>query len=326
MRKSAPNGPRGGRSSWRDPSTDDSKSVVHSDEKNAQSLWSVASDGSVRRLGWPPPGEYAWTFFGEETGSDRMTPSPDGNRVAYVDKKSLKIRELATGKDATVHPTVAATEVGILGWSADGHQLLYAKMLHPPPPPNAEADVFGDDATYVRYDVETGERREIELPGIYSGWLPTGEIVVVKAGGLKLVAAGKGTSRTLTTIPSNFHQVSVSADGTHIAAITSSDGSVIVDIDVPAAKTTVRTTPTPFAEQQWPQLSPRSHRLAYLRTTRLPLGRTTSVLVVEGRELPGSASSALLGFDWLDEHAIVLKRADGLLVVDADTGEVRNGK
>lgn len=304
------------------------KLIAQSEHDRGDSLWWVSTDGGVERSAWPPEGTYTWTFT-SEVGSDRLTPSPDGARVAYVEKRSLAIRDIATGKTIVIHRSAPQTDAAITAWSPDGGELLYATMPHPPRASDAEADTFQDDPTYHRHDLRTGRTAIVVLPGIYAGWLATGEIVVAVSASQKLVAVHGGTSRDVTDLPFHYSQVNVSADGMRMVASASREGErpgetmeVIVGIDAHTAKTTPLTRPSGYAEQQWPAVSPGRKQLAYIRTTHPRSGVPTHTIVVDGRDVTAPASEPL-AFTWLDDDAIALERRDGLVVIDATTGEVR---
>jgi hypothetical protein len=307
-----------------------SRIVVFPGPAGDDSLWRVSSDGAVEPLDWPPASARRSSRFALAAGTDRPTPSPDGTRVAYVEDRSLAIRELATGRTTVVHRAVADTEVAITAWSPDGGELLYATMPHPPPDPDSETDLFGDDPTYHRYDIGTCAVARVAIAGTYVGWLPTGELVIEPdPGGQKLLAVKEAATRVLTREPFRYGEVRISADGKRLVATASRPDprggetiERIVAVDPRTGETTPLTPPGGFAEHANPALSPGTNRLAYVRVARLASGSTTKILVVDGREVT-TASQDLFGFEWIDDDAIVLRRARELVVIDASSGEVR---
>jgi hypothetical protein len=283
-------------------------------------LHRVSSDGTITPVKMPAGTRWGG---GSPDGSEDPILSPDGTRLAFVQRGSIQVRPLEGGKSTVVVSGYLWEMLLITGWSPDGRHLIY--FLGPPQADDAPPSKVTESQHYV-YDLKTRERRKINLKGSLCGWLPNGQMLL-----------HDGEHRTLSSMPlepggkvtvlykeaAEFGQIELSPDGRQIALSTNkpndTSSAQLVTLDLASGKVTPLSKPGEWAQYQWPKWSPSGRRMGWLERTGMVEGRPLSVLAVDGKVITKPAE--LVDYLWLTDTSLVVVGLEALLVVDAGTGK-----
>lgn len=293
------------------------KLVTISDRTQGDTLYRVLVDGTATRV-WPPRDHAPILTRQEElgVGSDQMLPSPDGQRVAYVEDGVLNVTDLENGStSAILRASHVEDAIFVTAWSPDSQSLLYAVESRLPGDPDDEAPTY-DTARFSLHDFRSGKTTSMALPGEFHGWLPSGEMILLRGDEALLFADGK--VRPLVSERVRLGQLDVSADGSRIVAMaTVAQGAQLVSIDPRAHRMNVIGAPRRSAEVQWPHVSPNGEVVARMERGRTEGGIPEWAIFIENRQLTPFARN-LHSFTWLDETTLAVVYDHELLVMATD--------
>jgi hypothetical protein len=289
----------------------------------AIALWRPHASGQIEPIAFP---------WAELHNLDTVTPSPDGREIAYVEGGSaygpLLVRELTNGSKTVVAAFVPGRELLVAAWSPSGRKILYAERragqlrsdCHwsgcPQPGPKS----------YRVYDRDTAKTTPIDVPAELVAWLPSGDVIVANDDGGGDLARVDETTKTKTPVASGprFHSgFSVDAAKNRVLSTAWNDQTKrdeILSLDLATWHETAIAPPAPYATYLHPAASASGKRIAWLASTYA--AHVHSVfLVVDGKPLVGP-SGDLVGFEWIDDGAIVAHYRNRLDVVDLTDASV----
>jgi hypothetical protein len=243
---------------------------------------------------------------------DTLKVSPAGNEVAYVEggmpHGPVVIRALADGAKTVVARHEEGREMLVLGWSPDGRKLLWASR-NPHELPSSCFVFDRASAQTENIDIGTGE---------LMAWLPSGEIVVT-GDDAALVRVDRGTKTSVTT-PFILNYLTLDAPRRRLLSSGWNDKThlnEVLAIDLATFETRSLAPPASYATYASPKAS-RGGRVAWLEYDR---ASRTEALVVDGKKIVGAHD--LVGFEWIDERALVAHYAGRIEVVSARDGKTK---
>ena len=286
-------------------------------------LWRPHANGLIEPFGFP------WAKL---SIIDSLTVSPNGREVAYVEGGPggvVLVRALADGEKTFVAPHVPGHELSVAAWSPNGRKLLYAERTAQEIPgcaPGHSSCVRRGPRAYRVYDRDDAKTTPVDLTlddfEEIAALLDSGELLVTNDAGALDRFDPRTKTRTLAVGGPYRHSSFSIGHGRLLSTGWDEKAKVteILALDLATWKETALTTPGGYAEYGWPAASPSGKRVAWIDTTgRRPM---THTLVVDGSVVT-NPSSDLVGFEWIDDAAIVAHYRNKLDVVDTHDGSVR---
>jgi len=298
--------------------------VVTSAPYGAIALWRPHNDGRIEPIAFP------WAKL---SNIDTLHVSPDGREVAYVEGGSsfgpLVIRDLSKGDKTVIEPFVKGKELQVVAWSPNGRKLLYATRSSSEVPncirgihgcmqtgPKSHRVYDRDDAKTTPVDLTLGDMEEI------AALLDSGEIVFSNDDGA-LERFDPISKKTTPIGGGPYRHSGFSIDGHRLLSAGWNDATKrneVLALDLSTWRETAIAPPAPYATYLWPAASRSGKHVAWLASSYA--AHVHSVfLVVDNKPLVG-ASADLVGFEWIDDAAIVAHYRNRLDVVDLVDGSV----
>ena len=298
--------------------------VVTSAPYGGIALWRPHADGHVDPIAFP------WAKL---SNIDTLHVSPDGREIAYVEGGSsfgpLLVRDLSSGDKTVVAPFVKGHELLVIAWSPSGRKILFAERSTSEIP-NCTRGIRGcvqtgpksyrvydrDDAKTTTVDLSLDDFEEI------AALLDSGELVIANDDGALERFVPLTKARTPITNGQVRHS-SFSIDGHRLFSTGWDDTTKhdeVLALDLATWKEVAIAPPAPYATYLWPAASRSGKHVAWLASSYA--AHVHSVfLVVDGKPLAGP-SGDLVGFEWIDDGAIVAHYRNRLDVVDVVDGGV----
>lgn len=217
---------------YAEPGANDAEwNVVLRDVRTGEVATTIAIEGRFTWGGWVAPpvalsGDHVYVGVdgtlldvhwrtGEVIVTDIPThmPEVDGGRGVVEDNsaKEASVVDMATGRSLMTLPYDASKEPFDAVWprlSVDGSHVLLT--------PNAMCEDDGrcafDDPTATVIDIETGQRRQLELSYGEYGWTATGELITLDGNTARICNLGSTECRTTTLSIANDAPVRVSGN------------------------------------------------------------------------------------------------------------------
>ncbi len=295
--------------------------VVTGAPYGALALWRTHSSGRIEAIAFP------WAKL---SIIDSLVVSPDGRDVAHAEGGAafgpLLVRSLADGSKTMIDAYVSDREHLAIAWSPDGRNLLYATRragqlrsdCHFAGCPGA------GPSSYFVFDRATHASTKTDVPGELAALLATGDVIVANDDGA-LERVGHGSKTPVGDVAYRHGDYSLDAASNRLLTTGWNDTTKhneLLALDLTTWKETPVAPPAPYATYLWPSASPSGRRIAWLATSHHPLAEG---LVVDGKTIV-APTRELVGFVWIDDHALVAHYEDRIDVVDATDGTVKGSK
>ena len=258
-------------------------------------LWRAFASGRIEPVPFP---------WADLSIIDSLKVSPDGAYVAYVEGGTklgpVVVRAIADGAKTTVAPHEAGLELVVVAWSPDGRKVLYATKR-----PHELA------SSYFVFDRSDARAAKADVPGEFVAWLPSGEIIVMNDDAVTThIDPALVVSNVALDVPRGRLLASSWKAATHT--------NEILAIDLATWNQTPIAPPAAYATYGWPKASA-SGRVAWLS---YDFKSRTEALVASGKAIAGP-SRDLVGFQWIDDTAMVAHYRDRIDVIDAHDGKTK---
>ncbi|NOU26766.1 MAG: hypothetical protein HOO96_02575 [Polyangiaceae bacterium] len=296
--------------------------VVTNAPYGAIALWRVHANGAIESVPFP------WSKL---SNIDSLVASSDGREVAYVEGGwlygPLVVRAITDGAKTTVAPHRPGHELKVVAFSVNGRKILFAERTAKRIPrcsPGHSDCIERGPAAYRVYDRDVAKTTRVELilgdSEEIAALLDSGELLVTNLDGA--FERFDPLTKTRTPIAGGRYVRSHHFVARDRVLSTGWDETTkrttILALDLATWNESAITTPGGYAEALWPAASPSGRRVAWTR----PSPGMKLALVVDGTTRT-PASRDLVGFQWIDDTAIVAHYRNRLDVVATDDGAVR---